>query len=221
MAHGPPSRTEAEFWAHLLPPNAHGCRLWPKIGSNGDYGKTSWQGEHMLAHQAAFFIANGWRPKGRYIVIRHTCDERRCCEPAHLIIGTQKDNARDRDERNRHNRPPSWKRGKLTPDQVREIRTRHAAGESYPRTSPDRRRHRRRARLMPEDRIYCAGAGVIDPDAGTYTMCGNPATNFRYMVAAGRGWAATVPLCNPHAALWDTDIGAAYLAVQLAKEHTR
>ena len=34
-------------------------------------------------------------------VVRHTCDNPRCIEPTHLIIGTRADNNKDRAERNR------------------------------------------------------------------------------------------------------------------------
>lgn len=119
--------------AQLLPPNERGCRLWPKVGGRGGYGKTWYNGRSYLAHQVAFLIANGWVPSGRQIIIRHTCDTPLCCEPSHLLPGTQADNARDRDERGRAARQTSWEHplAKLTPDQVREIRDRHAAGESY------------------------------------------------------------------------------------------
>lgn len=34
-------------------------------------------------------------------VVRHTCDNPRCINPAHLVIGTKADNNKDRAERNR------------------------------------------------------------------------------------------------------------------------
>lgn len=103
------------------------------MGRAGEYGKTSWQGEGMLAHQAAFLITHGWRPRGRGVVIRHSCDEPKCCEPSHLLIGTQKQNAGDRMARGRQPRRVSYlvPGAKFTPEQVREIRERHDAGESY------------------------------------------------------------------------------------------
>lgn len=48
-------------------------------------------------------------------VIRHTCDNPRCINPEHLLIGTQRDNVQDRVERNR-----SY--SILTPDKVVFIR---------------------------------------------------------------------------------------------------
>jgi hypothetical protein len=50
--------------------------------------------------------------------VRHTCDNPPCCNPAHLLLGTQADNCRDMVVRRRSGVE------KLTPDNVREIRSR-------------------------------------------------------------------------------------------------
>jgi hypothetical protein len=133
MTFGPKRRTEAEFWAMLSPSNERGCRLWPRAGGRGGYGKTYWQGRPLSAHQVAFLLTHGWCPQGRETIIRHTCDTPLCCEPSHLIVGTQRDNAQDREQRGRSNRRPSWAAANAacTPEQVREIRARHERGESY------------------------------------------------------------------------------------------
>lgn len=46
-------------------------------------------------HQAVFYDAHGYIPE----CVRHTCDNARCINPAHLIPGTLSDNVRDRVER--------------------------------------------------------------------------------------------------------------------------
>lgn len=57
-------------------------------------------------------------------VVRHTCDNPRCINPQHLLIGTQADNNRDRAERKRSARVvPS--RQRLTPEQCFDIRMRY------------------------------------------------------------------------------------------------
>lgn len=57
------------------------------------------------------------------IVIRHTCDNPRCVNPAHLVQGTHKDNTDDRDARKRTAVGSKAGRAKVTEEQVREIRT--------------------------------------------------------------------------------------------------
>lgn len=39
------------------------------------------------------------------LVVRHKCDNRRCINPEHLEVGTQKDNCADRSSRGRSNTP--------------------------------------------------------------------------------------------------------------------
>jgi len=61
-------------------------------------------------------------------MVRHTCDNPPCCNPAHLLTGTAKDNARDAVERGRYATGLRHPRGKLSDDDVHEIRRMCAAG---------------------------------------------------------------------------------------------
>lgn len=70
---------------------------------------------------------------GRYLaadeVTRHTCDNRICCNPNHLIVGTNLDNVRDAVERGRTARGERNGRARLTSAAVEEIRRLYATGE--------------------------------------------------------------------------------------------
>ena len=68
------------------------CMEWEKCGQHGYGGKTA------RAHRVVFFLTNGWWPK----VVRHTCDNKRCVNPVHLLGGTQKENIQDSIERGLH-----------------------------------------------------------------------------------------------------------------------
>ncbi len=63
-------------------------------------------------------------------VVRHTCDNKSCVNPHHLLAGTRLDNARDAVERGRYRRGSRNGRAKLTESQVEEIRRGWAAGET-------------------------------------------------------------------------------------------
>ncbi len=69
-----------------------GCRIWTGP-SKGGYGTLSFHGQHMSAHQAAYLSEHGCIPKGQ--LVRHTCRQPLCVNPAHLVLGTDTENAAD------------------------------------------------------------------------------------------------------------------------------
>jgi len=76
-----------------------GCWIWP--GTGGRHGKISDEsGRQVSVHRAMYEHANRLK-LAPGVVVRHTCDNGFCCNPAHLIVGSQRDNAADRVERNR------------------------------------------------------------------------------------------------------------------------
>lgn len=70
----------------------NGCLIWP-LQPSQDCGRVRVNGKKLRAYQFAFRRAHGPVPSGK--VIRHTCDNRRCVNPEHLVLGTQADNIRD------------------------------------------------------------------------------------------------------------------------------
>ncbi len=70
---------------------------WPWLGSRSDhghgYGLTSYKGKGWRAHRLAWFLSKGSiEPNATH---RHICDNKRCCNPAHQIPGTQLENVAD------------------------------------------------------------------------------------------------------------------------------
>ena len=55
------------------------------------------------------------------MVIRHTCDNRKCINPEHLIIGTHQDNVRDRVARGRSAKGLKNGRSKMTRQAVLKV----------------------------------------------------------------------------------------------------
>lgn len=80
-----------EFWAKV-DASAGPDACWPWTGgvNSGGYGNS---GRRQMSHREAYRMAVG--PIGPGVVIRHTCDNPPCCNPAHLLAGTQGDNIRD------------------------------------------------------------------------------------------------------------------------------
>lgn len=91
----------AHFWSRV-DQSAGPAACWPWLGyvRTDGYGQTRVFGERRTTatHRFAFQLANGWLPTGKGkadLLIRHTCDNRVCCNPEHLEPGTHKDNTAD------------------------------------------------------------------------------------------------------------------------------
>jgi len=74
-----------------------------------------------LAHRVHYVKYKGEIPKG--LIVRHTCDNRLCINPDHLIVGTYKDNMQDAIDRNRNQYGERHAKAKLKEVDVINIRT--------------------------------------------------------------------------------------------------
>lgn len=101
---------------------------WPWTGTidSHGYGRIFLSSKNTLAHRVAFEIGHGTSAAG--MLVCHRCDNRSCCNPAHLFLGTPADNLRDAAEKGRMPRGEDCPRARLTEDQVREIRALASAG---------------------------------------------------------------------------------------------
>lgn len=97
-----------------------GCLVW--IGGLNDQGYGACT--YGLAHRASYRTWVGPIPEGLYVL--HHCDNPPCVEPTHLYAGTQADNMRDMDSRDRRRCLPrpgeANPAAKLTEAQVLAIR---------------------------------------------------------------------------------------------------
>ncbi len=70
-----------------------GCHIWHGSRIRGGYGNIEIHGQQWLTHRLAWTLKHGPIPAG--MMICHRCDERRCCNPDHLFLGTRGDNMAD------------------------------------------------------------------------------------------------------------------------------
>lgn len=96
------------LWEKVAIAGPDDCWLWFASTDGHGYGHLSSGGRNsatLKAHQVAYERAHGPVPAG--LLLRHTCDTPRCCNPRHLIPGTVQQNADDRTRRGRNrNAPP-------------------------------------------------------------------------------------------------------------------
>lgn len=87
----------------IMPEPMSGCFLWTGSWAKSGYGNFTRYNRTHYAHRSAYEAIHGvGSAKG--LVVRHRCDNRCCCNPDHLEIGTQKDNCDD-----------AWRRGRMKP----------------------------------------------------------------------------------------------------------
>lgn len=88
---------EARFWAMVEKGNA--CWLFQGALNNKGYGKFYFQGRLCGAHRVAWALQFGALPDQH---VCHRCDTPACVNPAHLFLGSQRDNLRDMASKGRH-----------------------------------------------------------------------------------------------------------------------
>ncbi len=120
----------SRFYAKITTGNPDECWPWTAALNDAGYGAFGvGPGASItrLAHRVAYLLHHGTDPFDRGVC--HTCDNPPCCNPAHLFLGTQADNMQDAKRKGRTKYRGGYNR-KLTPEDVRVIRLRSAAGES-------------------------------------------------------------------------------------------
>lgn len=76
------------------------CWLWTSHTNEKGYGLLSvGRGKQVRVHRYMYELYKGQIPDGLHVL--HKCDVRRCCNPDHLFLGTQKDNMEDASKKGR------------------------------------------------------------------------------------------------------------------------
>ena len=130
----------ARFLSKVETGSANSCWEWQASVDSSGYGnlgvpRADGSGRFLTqrAHRIAWELANGALPDG--LLVCHKCDNRKCVNPAHLFLGSHKDNTQDCALKGRlPNRKGSNNvRAKLNFDCVRIIRDSNAATSTLAR----------------------------------------------------------------------------------------
>lgn len=132
------SQMAERFWPKVKVGGPDECWPWQRRITRTGYGHFYFPRDGrrtLIAHRIAYELACGPIPMG--MIVRHRCDNPPCCNPAHLLIGTPKDNTADAMARGRLKWPPppilrgeANPNSRLTDSQRREIAARRTTGES-------------------------------------------------------------------------------------------
>lgn len=116
------------FWANV--DKSGECWEWTGVLDKNKYGVFCGKKAHRLSYVIHHPLTIDLLEGHREICVCHRCDNPKCVNPAHLFLGSQGDNMRDRETKGRANRPKGEEQSqsKLTETQVREIRIKYANG---------------------------------------------------------------------------------------------
>lgn len=122
--------------ARIYRGSALGCWEWRGKRVNGRYGQVWYEGRYWLVHRLVYTEYFGEIPEN--INVCHRCDNVICFNPAHLFLGSQKDNVLDMRSKGRmwdqrygnkfSAREFALPQTKLSDDDVEEIRSLWASG---------------------------------------------------------------------------------------------
>lgn len=112
-----------DFWSRIAVGEPDACWPWQDY-IHADYGYGYINGglgsSPLRAHRVAYEKAHGPIPEGQYVL--HRCDNRACCNPAHLFLGTHQDNMDDMVAKGRQIKGEAQHMAHLTEDDVLRIR---------------------------------------------------------------------------------------------------
>lgn len=125
--------TPEKFWNRVNIGEPNTCWEWQGAYTSSGYGNLKYQGTHVVAHRLAYHLAVSPIPltipdfNAASIVVLHSCDNRKCCNPAHLSLGTNAINQLEAYQRGRKRQPKGsdHANSKLTDHDVKNIRAQY------------------------------------------------------------------------------------------------
>lgn len=112
---------EQRFWSKVKIGKPDECWEWQAGQSGAGYGQIRIDHICRYSHRLAYEFTKGPIPDGKEVC--HSCDNRACCNPAHLWLGSHMENMTDMARKDRVGT------SKLNIEQVKEIRSLYASGK--------------------------------------------------------------------------------------------
>lgn len=131
-------QTAKSFWAKvdIVLEGEDSCWVWRGCCNNTGYGTVAWHGQVYTSHRVAAWLSglvgSPSAPKSTRAKthVLHKCDNRRCCNPSHMFLGSYSDNQSDAYRKHRRTQPKVTRHvnAKLNVDQIISIRNLYAGG---------------------------------------------------------------------------------------------
>jgi hypothetical protein len=154
-------QTPESFWARVKKQRS-GCWDWQGSLNSTGYGNVSWSGKLYTTHRIAAWITRmvdtPVAPKRPGVIghVLHKCDNRKCCNPDHLFIGSLTDNMLDAYSKRRKVQPKGEKHAnaKLSNRQASAIRKAYGHGSTQMKLATEYGVSQRVISLVVNNRSY-------------------------------------------------------------------
>ncbi len=112
---------ERKFWERVdKGDELLSCWEWGGCVDKDGYGFIGVAGKTCKTYRYSWTLRYGDIPKGKHVL--HKCDNRKCVNPAHLVMGTPAENSLDMVSKNRQAKGERIRISKLTTADVLEIK---------------------------------------------------------------------------------------------------
>jgi hypothetical protein len=120
------SEVAVRFWDKVNISSDDACWEWKAAINVSGYGWFSYLTRSTTAHRVSAHLNGLIEDIKSPLHVLHKCDNRKCCNPNHLFVGTNTDNVKDRVAKNRSGNKPMYGESngmaKLSNDAIKTIR---------------------------------------------------------------------------------------------------
>jgi hypothetical protein len=117
-------KTWIEYWEKVDVTKSDKCWNWLGAVNKDGYGRVRFQGKLIYSHRLSLIYQQPNIDLDKKIVM-HICDNPKCCNPKHLILGTHADNQNDKFKKQRQAKGEKNGQSLLTEEQVKEARSKY------------------------------------------------------------------------------------------------